>query len=168
MELWDLYNKNREKTGEVAKRGSNLPKGRYHLVVHICIINSNGEMLIQKRQADRKNWPNKWDLTVGGSVVAGETSTSGAKRELMEEIGYIASLEDVRPFFTMNFERGFDDYYIIKDNDVDISKLKLQVEEVQCVKWATKDEILEMIKNESFVRYENGLIDMIFSIAYKL
>ena len=38
MELWDVYDINRNKTGKTAVRGEGLPEGGYHLVVHVCII----------------------------------------------------------------------------------------------------------------------------------
>ena len=50
MELWDVYDINRNKTGKTAVRGEGLPEGGYHLVVHVCIIGSDGRMLIQQRQ----------------------------------------------------------------------------------------------------------------------
>ena len=87
MELWDVYDKDRVKTGETMERGSAFADGAYHLVVHVCIFNSKGEMLIQQRQPFKEGWPNLWDLTVGGSAVAGESSGEAAKRELFEEIG---------------------------------------------------------------------------------
>ena len=49
MELWDLYDCNMNPTGETTVRGSKIPYGRYHLVAHVCIFNSEGQMLIQHR-----------------------------------------------------------------------------------------------------------------------
>ena len=46
MELWDLYTKDREKTGKTMIRGAKMPADLYHLVVHVCIFNSSGEMLV--------------------------------------------------------------------------------------------------------------------------
>ena len=45
---------------------------------------------------------------------------------------------------------------------VDISKLKLQYEEVQCVKWASEDEIKKMIDEGIFIPYHKSMIDMLF------
>ena len=58
MELWDLYDRDRHPTGEVLERGKPVPPGRYHLVVHVVIFNSKGEMLIQQRQPFKEGWPN--------------------------------------------------------------------------------------------------------------
>ncbi|MCU9807356.1 NUDIX hydrolase [Paraclostridium bifermentans] len=161
MEIWDLYDKDRIKTGETMVRGSKFKENTYHLVVHVCIFNLEGKMLIQQRQPFKDGWPNMWDITVGGSAVSGDTSQLAAEREVYEEIGYKLSLDGIRPSLTINFDKGFDDIYLIQ-KDVDISKLKLQYEEVQSVKWASKEEILSMIDEEIFIPYHKSLIDLLF------
>lgn len=161
MEVWDLYDKDRIKTGETMVRGSKFKENTYHLVVHVCIFNLEGKMLIQQRQPFKDGWPNMWDITVGGSAVSGDTSQLAAEREVYEEIGYKLSLDGIRPSLTINFDKGFDDIYLIQ-KDVDISKLRLQYEEVQSVKWASKEEILSMIDEEIFIPYHKSLIDLLF------
>ena len=49
MELWDIYDRNRNKTGKIIKRGERMLEGEFHLIVHIWIKNSNNEFLIQQR-----------------------------------------------------------------------------------------------------------------------
>lgn len=161
MELWDIYDKNRNLTGRQMHRGSEFDNGDFHLVVHVCIFNSKNQMLIQQRQPWKNGWPNMWDLTVGGSALAGETSTDAAERETLEEIGYKVDLSNERPFFTINFEYGFDDYYII-ERDIDIKDLKLQYEEVKSIKWATKDEVLQLVADGKFIDY--WFIENLFDI----
>lgn len=161
MEIWDLYDKDRIKTGETMVRGTQFKENTYHLVVHVCIFNLEGKMLIQQRQPFKDGWANMWDITVGGSAVSGDTSQLAAEREFYEEIGYKLSLDGIRPSLTINFDKGFDDIYLIQ-KDIDISKLKLQYEEVQSVKWASKEEILSMIDKEIFIPYHKSLIDLLF------
>lgn len=152
MELWDIYDKNRNLTGRRIQRGSEFGTDDFHLVIHVCIFNSKNEMLIQQRQPWKDGWPNMWDFTVGGSALSGETSAKAAERETLEEIGYKIDLSRERPFFTINFEYGFDDFYLI-EKEVDIRDLKLQYEEVQAVKWASKNEISQLVKNGKFIDY---------------
>lgn len=102
-----------------------------------------------------------WDLTVGGSAVAGDTSRTAAEREVLEELGYTLSLENERPSLTINFDVGFDDIWCVK-REVDISSLKLQYEEVQAVKWADKEEIFSMIDSGEFIPYNKSLIELLF------
>ena len=85
-EIWDLYNEKRELTGRDQVRGEEIPKGYYHLVVHVWIRNRCGKYLIAQRSADRPTHPLKWEC-VGGSVLKGEDSLTGALRETKEEVG---------------------------------------------------------------------------------
>lgn len=85
-EIWDLYNEKRELTGRDQVRGEEIPKGYYHLVVHVWIRNRCGKYLISQRSADRPTQPLKWEC-VGGSVLKGEDSLTGALRETKEEVG---------------------------------------------------------------------------------
>jgi isopentenyldiphosphate isomerase len=164
MELWDTYDKYRNKTGRTVERGMHqMLIGEYHLVVHICIFNSKGELLIQQRQPFKEGWPDMWDITVGGSSVAGESSTEAAEREVYEEIGYKLSLDGVLPSLTINGDDWFDDIYIIR-RDINIADLKLQYEEVKQVRWAEMEEILQMIESGSFLPYHKGFINLLFDM----
>lgn len=102
-----------------------------------------------------------WDVTVGGSAISEDTSQTAAEREVMEEIGLPILLDGERPRITINFDGGFDDIWCLK-RDVDISSPKLQYEEVQAVRWATKEEILTMIEDGEFIPYHKSLIDLLF------
>ena len=84
MELFDLYTAEREKTDRKMVRGEPTPEGFYRLVVHVCIFDAQGRMLIQQRQPFKRGWSNLWDITVGGSAIAGDSSRSAAERETRE------------------------------------------------------------------------------------
>lgn len=161
MELWDLYTKDRIKTDKTMIRGAAHPHGYYRIVVHICIFNSEGKMLIQQRQPFKKGWSGLWDLTAGGSAISGDTSQSAAERELQEELGINLSFKEIRPAITVNFQNGFDDVYLI-DSDININALKLQFEEVQAVKWANAEEIIQMINDKLFIPYNEDFIRLLF------
>lgn len=163
MELWDVYNRDKTKSDKTMVRGEKFEKGAYHLVVHACIFNSKGEMLIQQRQPFKSGWSNMWDITVGGSAISGETSQTAIERELFEEIGLKINLQSIQPQLTINFDIGFDDVYLI-ERDVNISDLVLQFEEVQQVKWATLEEILQKIDNGVFIPYYKSLIQLFFDM----
>ena len=162
MELWYLYDENRIKLGQTMVRGDKQPDGVYRIVVHACIFNSDGKMLIQQRQPFKSGWSDMWDVTVGGSAVSGDTSQTAVERELLEEIGLVTSFKGIMPALTVNVDGVFDDFYIAVRDDIDISTLKLQYSEVKEVKWATRDEILAMIKEGSFIPYHDSFIDLLF------
>lgn len=160
-ESFDLYDINRNKTGKVLERGNKVPEGYYRLVVHVCVFDKDGRMLIQKRQPFKSGWSGMWDVTAGGSALAGDTSQQAASRELKEEVGIEYDLTDVRPAMTIYFDGGFNDIYTI-NMDVDIDSLQLQESEVEQVKWATEEEILEMLHNKEFVLYKTSFISLLY------
>ena len=102
-----------------------------------------------------------WDISCGGSAIAGETSSQAMHREALEELGLDIDFSNILPFTTTYFDEGFDDLYVI-EKDVDLIKLKLQEEEVCDAKWATKEEIKDMIVKGEFVLYFLSEIDYIF------
>ena len=161
MEIFDLYTKDRIKTDKTMVRGTEVPKSYYRLVVHACIFNSEGKMLIQQRQPFKSHWPDMWDLSVGGAAVTGDTSQTAIEREISEELGLKLSFDDIHPSLTIHLDGVFDDVYTI-EKEIDISELKLQPEEVQDVKWATKEEIYKLLDDGVFIPYNKSLIDLLF------
>ena len=160
-EIIDLYTVDRVPTGKTAMRGEPLEKGKYRMVVHVCVFNSKGEMLIQKRADDIVRWPSYWDISVGGGASAGDTSRTAAERETAEELGLSIDFSDRRPVITVNFSDGFDDFYTI-EKDISLEDLHLQTEEVADARWASREEIEEMIDDGSFIPYQKELIGYLF------
>ena len=166
MEYFDVYDDDRNLVGKVLEKGTKLPQGENRMVVHLCIFNSKGEMLIQQRQSFKKGWPNMWDITLGGNSQAGETSKQSVHRELLEELGVDYDFSTTRPYLTINFDNGFDDIYFL-EMDLDVDKLKLQYEEVQAAKWASRDEILELRKTGKFIPYYESFLSALFELRTK-
>ena len=163
MERWDIYDHNKQPTGRVMMRGKRFMPGEYHLVVHVCVFDSNNRMLIQQRQRGKSLWSQLWDVSVGGSAQAGETSRQAAERETREEIGLVIDLTDERPYISVPFDWGYDDYWFVT-RDVDIASLTLQKEEVQAVRWATLADIAGLQKSGQFIPYQWHLIPLLFEL----
>lgn len=168
MELWDIYDSDRNKTGRLAVRGGTpLAEGEYHLTVHVAIFREDGKMLIQQRASDKDTWPSMWDITVGGAVTAGENSRTGGERELAEELGIVQSLSGIRPAFTMNKSRVFCDCYTL-ERDVDLDTLVFQESEVQAAKYASVEEILELIEKGEFIPYRESFLRLLYDLRQRV
>lgn len=163
MELVDLYDENRVPLGRTAERSAQKGIGEYRMVVHVCVFDRRGRMLIQQRTPQKFIWPNLWDVSVGGGVDAGETSRQGAEREFREELGYPLDLSGLRPSVTVNFDGGFDDFYILT-KDLAPEDLTLQKEEVRAVRWATLEEISDMLDQGSFIPYPRSFLRFLFDM----
>lgn len=164
MELWDIMNENGEITGKTAVRGRTaLKAGEYHLVVHIYVMDSHGNFLLQRRSERRKLMPGEWAAT-GGSAISGESSITAAARELREELGIGAPKGALKKAGRLKRRNAFLDVWFIK-HDADISRLRLQKKEVAEVKWATEDEFKEMIEKREYHHYGREYFSLVFDYA---
>lgn len=147
-ELWDLYDINRNKLGRLHKRGLPLNSGEYHLAVEIWVKNSDNQILLTQRHPD-KPWGRYWESTMG-SVIAGEDSISGAKRELVEETGIKNIDKQIAFLGTITTKDWIVDSYIVK-LDTPMYDLKLQDGEVINAKWADIYEFEDMCTEQVIV-----------------
>ena len=159
MELWDIYTRDRVKTGRLHRRGKPMRRGDYHLVVHIWIRNSKGEYLIQKRADTVEMCPGLWAVT-GGSAVAGDDSVTAMLRETKEEMGLTLDIEKAQLIFKLRRRNSLADIWLYTA-DIDDAEITLQKEEVSDFMWATKEKIYEMADRREFLRYE--YIDRFFA-----
>lgn len=163
-EIWDIYDVNRQRTGKTIERPAAWGQEKYHLIIHVAVFDGSNRMLIQKRSPEKHAWADLWDVSAGGSALAGEESWQAAERETREELGISLKLENVRPHFSINYTRGFDDFYAVEMPDLDLSSLVLQEEEVAEVKWVSREEVRQMMKDGTFVPYFPGLIDLLWEV----
>lgn len=163
MELVDLYDENRAPLGKTAERYGKKGPGELRIVVHVCLFDRQGRLLIQKRTENKHLWPGMWDVSVGGGVDAGETTRQGAEREVREELGYPLDLTGVRPSVTVNFAGGFDDFFVAV-RDLDTGALTLQAEEVSAVRLVTLEELLAMVDDGSFIPYPKSFLAFLFDM----
>lgn len=162
-ELVDVYDScTGEKTGEIISKNKAHEAGIWHSAIHIIMINKDkSKVLLQKRCASKKLYPNMWDLTVGGHIGAGEDSLVSAKREFMEELGL--NLEEFDYKYVGKVKEEFYDnglssrefvYVYLVIGDVDVNTLKLQEEEVSATDWFNKTEFLDLVKTNKIIKHD--------------
>ena len=147
MEIRDLYDINRNLTGETIAKGEPIPDGKYIAVVLAFIQNSEGNFLIQKRSTLKDG---KLGAT-SGHLETGETSMQGLIREIKEELGLDVMPEDLKLLYSGKSDKRqffFDIYYLKKD--ININNLSLQKEEVERVEWHSLAEIKTLVENGLF------------------
>ncbi len=148
MEIWDLYDGDRNLTGEIAVRGNPLPEGRYHLVVDALFLNGKGETLLQRRAKEKDIMPDIWSVP-GGSAVAGEDSLTAIVRENEEEMGFTPDRSHGRIFMTERQERRersfFRDVWLFYQ-DMPVKSMTWQPGEVQDGMWILPEKIKENAK----------------------
>lgn len=154
-EFIDIVNKNGKPTGKSAPKSEIHTKGHYHHTAHIWLYTKTGEILLSQRSASKTICPLLWDVSVAGHIDAGEPLVTAALREVQEEIGLSILEKDLEKIGVFECFQSYGNG--IKDNEfhntfiselkVDISKLKLQIEEVEAVKLVSFSEFKEILKH---------------------
>ena len=148
-----------EKTGEVISKNEAHKTGIWHGSIHVLIVNNDkSKTLLQKRCAEKKLYPNTWDIAVGGYISAGEDDITSAKRELEEELGLnpkklkIEKVDRITEKLVNNgvISNEYVSIFIVYA-DIDINAIKLQVEEVSEAKWCTKEELNKFIEDKVII-----------------
>lgn len=147
MELWDLYDENRNPLNRTHVRGVPMPEGTYHMVSDIWTVTNEGKVLITQRHPD-KRYGLLWECN-GGSVQAGETGLEGALRELAEEVGIKTTGDHLVFLHTIRLVERFVDTYITRQ-DIRLEDLVLQKEEVVDARLVSFEELSAM--------WEQGLV----------
>ena len=151
MELWEVIDKDGNPTGEIMEKYDKkvFDRGFYHLGSDVWIINSEKKILIQKRSPKKRLDPNVWAMT-GGSVMLGENSASTIVRETKEELGIDIDSNKLKLITKFRTGTVWVDTYVL-NGDYDVSKMSFQEDEVADAKWATLDEIDQLVNAGNFI-----------------
>ena len=155
MEYFDLVDENNNLTGKTEERNFVHEKGLWHREVVVWIMNENREMLLQKRASTKKQEPNKWGLCAG-HIDAGETIETAVLRELEEELGVKATIEELdflkisksKKDFPNNLKNYVFYYVYLLKTDWKVEDYKINLEELSEVKYVPFAEVENSVKNK--------------------
>ncbi len=145
MEFNDIYDKNRQLTGRLHRRGDRWRRGEYGLVVCVWVYDGKGHVLLTRR-APEKTFAGTWENS-GGAAKAGETSRQAIARELLEETGIQAQPQEFELLESCVDRSTFYDHYCIL-RTTPIEQIILQPGETDDAKWVTLEQVQEMIRQK--------------------
>ncbi|HSD56519.1 MAG TPA: NUDIX domain-containing protein [Candidatus Saccharimonadales bacterium] len=161
-ELWQLYDEQGQALkGKGAKKDDVFSKGILHAASHVWIWrNNNGvlEVLLQKRAAGKRTWPNRYDISAAGHIGLGETPLGAALREAKEEIDLTISSQDLKLFgvhrahlLTENgaIENEFQWLYHLEL--VSSTDFSLQATEVESLIWVSMSQFKAEYESDRYV-----------------
>lgn len=155
-EYFDLLDENGNKTGKTKLRNEVHRDWDWHKAVHIWIINQNGDVLLQRRCATKDSNPNMLDISSAGHLSAGDSSLSGAIRELKEELNidvkpdelqFIKTIKRSSRYTATFINNEFDYLYILRTNKK-IEDMKFQKEEISEIFFVPYKIFKEMVYNK--------------------
>lgn len=153
MELIDIVDENNNLTGQIEERWTAYEKGLWKRTVSCWIMNKNGEILRQKRTANKRRNPNKWAKT-GGQVDSGETVKEAIFREVKEEIGIEIpknqiKVVDIHKSNDKNRRFAYNFIFVV---NYKINDYMLQKEEVAEIKYVTIED-MELARKNNDLNY---------------
>lgn len=158
MEFLDVINPDGTSAGYSLSRKEVHRKGLWHRTVHIWILNSNNELLLQKRSLNKDVYPGFWDISCAGHLSAGDNNLSGAIRELNEELGLIIDCSELEFLFTVNqYYRKDDDSFVDNEltdvfllrKDIEIFLLVIDKNEVSDIRYVSVKELQNIFLSDS-------------------
>ena len=149
MEYNDIYDKNRNLTGRVHRRGTRWKAGEYGLVVCVWVYDGNGILLLTRR-APGKSFAGTWE-NAGGAAKAGETSRQAIARELFEETGIRAGEEEFELLSSDRDRNAHYDFYCLK-RQTPLDEIVLLPGETDDVQWASMQQVRQMVQSGEICR----------------
>ena len=160
MEMWDIYDENKERTGRTMQKNDwCLKEGEYHLTVLGIVAHTDGRIVITKRVMTQAWAPGWWEVS-GGACQAGEDSKDAVLREVREETGLDVSGWDGGYLFSYKRENpGEGDNYFVDIYrfcaDFDEADIHLQEEETDGYMLATFEEVQALAAQGIFLHYDS-------------
>ena len=161
MELFDVCNEQGEPTGETVSREIAHRDGILHRTSHVWILREKAgkkQVLLQKRSKQKDSYPGLYDTSSAGHIPAGEEPLPSALRELEEELGIRASvdqltyagnfrIEYVETFHDRTFHDNEFTHVYVYWEPVDIRNLIFQKTEVDDADWFDLEEVWNEIQH---------------------
>lgn len=156
-ELLELVDEANQLTGELQLRSRCHAEGLLHRTVYVLLRDASGRVLLSRRSPRKAVAPGLWDLSVAEHVSPGETYEQAACRGALEELCLRlapAALTQLLPpsrralrWTTAAGKRVLDDEFVplfaaVLD-DADVGRLRPDAAEVDAVRWAAWDALLE-------------------------
>lgn len=155
--MLDILDENGIATGETMDRKEVHTTGLWHRCVHIWVMNSSRELLLQKRSIKARHHPGQWEASASGHVSAGESKLEAAVKELSEEVGINADpsefifIDEIKVRVDRGDNTGtnnhIDDIYLL-EHDVAAEDVVFQKEEVDSVEFVPWRELRERYEKE--------------------
>ncbi|MBI2579978.1 MAG: NUDIX domain-containing protein [Candidatus Aenigmarchaeota archaeon] len=92
-EYFDVVDENDNVIGKASRKECHSNPKLIHRGVFVLILNSKGQLLLQKRSMKKDLSPGKWTCSASGHNDMGESYEDAAMRETREELGIETGLE---------------------------------------------------------------------------
>ena len=158
-ELVEVLTEDGKMTGKKIDKFAAHKKGVCHGISAVALIDNSGRLLIQKRSKNKKDEPNKWDLSSAGHIDINETAKQAAIREIFEEIGIKVDENELILIDTYLNKAKLDTeiyinhftYLFMIQKDISIDDIIMQKSEVSDIMFVSKKKYIDLINKGNMV-----------------
>jgi isopentenyl-diphosphate delta-isomerase len=153
----DILDEQGNPTGETAHIYEIHEKGYWHATANVYVVNSKNEVLLQKRSAGMRVFPNMWTLSAGGHVRAKQNPRGAAIEEVYGELGIQVTDSELIPLRQTrknevllegkNFDKEFHYNFLVK-KDFEISEVRTGAMELSDVQWMPIEEYRAIVERK--------------------
>jgi len=147
-ELFDIVTEE-DVVAHQAMRSVAHAQGLWRRGAHVFLFTADGKLLIQKRSAERVQYPSVWDCSVSEHVKAGESYPVAAQRGLWEELGLEGV--DLRPLvrFRMNYGPNDNEISVLFQGTVDPARVHFDLIEIAQVDYRSPDKLKIILRDKT-------------------
>ena len=141
IEWFDVVDEKNRVIGKATREQCHDGSKLLHPVVHVHILNSSQQLLLQKRSANKDIQPGMWDTSIGGHIQSGESVDEAIRRESLEEAGIMIDHDVLLPIATYVFESEIEKELIFSYAYVYDGPITLQESEIEAMRFFTRAEV---------------------------
>lgn len=156
MEEINIYNANLQQIGVMERELAHL-EGHWHITFHCWIVSDikGGSLLVQLRSHNKKSFPNMFDVSAAGHILANEEVKDGI-REIEEELGVTLSAEsmynlgyrvEVHDQENGHKDREYQSVHMVKLN-MTLENYEPQIDEVSGLFWINIEDGLKLFNKD--------------------
>lgn len=140
-EMFDVVDEQDEVLGQ-ERREVVHAEALLHRAAHVLIFNKKKEILLQKRSKLKDKFPNRWDSSAAGHLDVGESYEACAARELQEEMGIVAEVQQIEKLAPSE-KTGWEHVGVfVARHD---GALRFPCSEVDAVRWFSQELVSEWV-----------------------
>lgn len=164
VKLYQVVDENDEIIGFKKREDIDFVNDIYRIGA-LWLTNSKGEILIAQRLLTKDKDPGKWGPAAAGTLEKGETYESNIYKEAEEEIGLTGVDFKLGPKQRFKVRESFCQWFI-GTVDKDIKDFVLQADEVEAIKWVSKDWLIGDVKSnpDDYVPSMLSVIELIYGL----
>ncbi|KAJ3451028.1 isopentenyl-diphosphate delta-isomerase [Anaeramoeba flamelloides] len=178
-EHFDVLDENRVPLNYSLPRSVVHSKGIWHSVCDVWLYNFERKQLLLQKRAPNKSYPGILDVSCSGHLSQGEIPTTGAVRELKEELGISVKKSQLIPVFTdrliykttKKYVREFIHIFILPWDKIETDQFKFLDGEVDQVFWFDLNYLLQVWEKKDpkytpiTKQYSNKLVSAIKKLS---